>query len=130
MQIRIHSLELNHNLFRYTEGRIEQKSRPPRPRLSFSARSLSELADVTIECEEGDEILAHKCILAARYLFRISSTNHVDSGSVPILLLFIVIYSTVYRLLFLCFLNYFCNGIYHSRIYEEERGREVKTLFS
>ena len=67
MQIRIHSLELNHNLSRYTEGRIEQKSRPPRPRLSFSARSLCELADVTIESEEGDEILAHKCILAARY---------------------------------------------------------------
>jgi hypothetical protein len=52
--------------YRYSEGRIEQKTRPPRVKLAFSARSLEELADVTIESEEGEEILAHKCILAAR----------------------------------------------------------------
>jgi hypothetical protein len=51
---------------RYAEGRIEQKTRPPRARLAFSPRSLSELADVTIESEEGEEIFAHKCMLAAR----------------------------------------------------------------
>jgi hypothetical protein len=51
---------------RYAEGRIEQKTRPPRARLAFSPRTLSELADVTIETEEGEEIFAHKCMLAAR----------------------------------------------------------------
>jgi hypothetical protein len=52
---------------RYSDKKIEEKSRPPRPRLAFSASSFPELADVMIESEEGEEILAHKCVLAARY---------------------------------------------------------------
>ena len=45
-----------------------KKSNPPRPRQEFSIKNLSELYDVTIETEDGDERYAHKPILVARYL--------------------------------------------------------------
>ena len=52
--------------FRYSEGRIYQKSTPPTPRLEFSFKNLSDLCDVTIETEDGDELMAHKSVLVAR----------------------------------------------------------------
>lgn len=68
--------------FRYTDGMIERKTRPPRAQLALSAHSLSELADVTIESEDGEEIFAHKCILAARseYFLGMFSSGWSEAG--------------------------------------------------
>jgi len=52
--------------FRYSEGYIYRKCKPPTPRLEFSFKNLEELSDLTIETEEGDEVFVHKSILVAR----------------------------------------------------------------
>ena len=51
---------------RYSDGEIFRKSAPPRHHIEFSFKQLSELCDVTIETEDGDQLLAHKCLLVAR----------------------------------------------------------------
>jgi len=68
--------------FRFSEGHIYRKSSPPRPRLEFSFKNLSELCDVTIETEEGDQLLAHKSLLVARseYFMGMFSSGWVESS--------------------------------------------------
>jgi len=53
--------------FRYSpEGEISRKTPPPKPRLDFSRKHLTELHDVVIECEDEKDLYAHKCILSSR----------------------------------------------------------------
>merc|ERR1719234_124752 len=54
------------DFFKVVDGLVVQKSCPPRLRVEFTFKNLPELQDVTIETEEGKEVMAHRCILVAR----------------------------------------------------------------
>ena len=78
----IYGLSKMLDCFRYTtDGKIVRKTTPPRPRLDFSNKNLSELHDVTIECEDGKCLFAHKCILATRLTTENICHNHHQNSS-------------------------------------------------
>ena len=52
--------------FRVVDGLIVKKSNLPRAKIEFTFKNLPELQDITIETEDGKEVMAHRCILVAR----------------------------------------------------------------
>jgi len=62
----VYGLAKTADFFRVVDGLVVQKSSPPRLRIEFTFKNLPELQDVTIETEEGKEVMAHRCILVAR----------------------------------------------------------------
>ena len=62
----VYGLAKTADFFRVVDGLVVQKSNPPRLRIEFTFKNLPELQDVTIETEEGKEVMAHRCILVAR----------------------------------------------------------------
>jgi len=62
----VYGLAKTADFFRVVDGLVVQKSSPPRLRIEFTFKNLPELQDVTIETEEGNEVMAHRCILVAR----------------------------------------------------------------
>ena len=62
----VYGLAKTADFFKVVDGVIVKKSSPPRPKIEFTFKNLPELHDVTIETEEGKEVMAHRCILVAR----------------------------------------------------------------
>ena len=52
--------------YKIVEGNIVRRNSPTKPRLGFCSQNFPELQDVTIICEEGSELYAHKCVLVSR----------------------------------------------------------------
>ena len=52
--------------YKIVDGNIIRRNSPTKPRLGFCSQNFPELQDVTIICEEGCEVFAHKCLLVSR----------------------------------------------------------------
>ena len=66
---------------KFSEGNISWKSDLPKPKLDFCSKNSPELQDVTIICDNEEELLAHKCVLVSRseYFFSMLSSGWSES---------------------------------------------------
>ena len=80
-QLGIFGLVKTVDCLKFSEGRISKKSDLPRPKLDFCSKNSPELQDVTIICDNEEEVLAHKCVLVSRseYFFSMFSSSWSES---------------------------------------------------
>ena len=62
-----------------SEGMIQRKCPLPRPKLEFCSKNYPELQDVTIICDNEEEVYAHKCVLVARSEYFFSMFNSSEN---------------------------------------------------
>ena len=62
-----------------SEGMIQRKCPLPRPKLDFCSKNYPELQDVTIICDNEEEVYAHKCVLVARSEYFFSMFNSSEN---------------------------------------------------
>ena len=80
-QLGIFGLVKTVDCLKFSEGRISRKSELPRPKLDFCIKNSPELQDVTIICDNEEEVHAHKCVLVSRseYFFSMFSSSWSES---------------------------------------------------
>ena len=69
--------------YRLIDGNIVRKTSPPTPKLGYCSQNFPELQDVTIICEDKEEVFAHKCVLVSRseYFFSMFSSGWSESSA-------------------------------------------------
>ena len=69
--------------YKLVEGNIVRKTSPSRPKLSFCCQNFPELQDVTIVCDDSEEVFAHKSILVSRseYFFSMFCSGWAESSA-------------------------------------------------
>ena len=79
----VYGLSKSMDCFKLVDGNIVRKSSLSSLKIGFCSKNFPELQDVTIVCDEGEEVFAHKCVLVSRseYFFSMFCSGWSESSA-------------------------------------------------